>query len=423
MNPAINRRRFVITAASAAFAPSVFSGAVRADSPALPSVFLEDAQSVARVRARIKAGDKTLDAALADLKRNANAQMKIGPFSVTTKEAAPPSGDKHDYLSQGIYWWPDPTKPGGLPYINKDGQINPEARKITDEGNLVKLRRAIPALAQAFYFTGEEKYGERAALLLKTWFVDPQTRMNPHFKYAQFIPGVAPEGRSWGIVDGESFIPIMDAVGFLENCAAWTKADGEAMKAWAGDFCTWLTESKAGQEESRAPNNHGTVYDAILTVCALSGGKTALAKKTLEGVKQKRIAALIEAGGKMPSELKRTKAWTYSGKNLMNLFWLASMGDAAGVDLWNYRAPNGGSLQAALDYLLPFAGENAKPWPYKEISHKDGTPLRLQGAFLRHASRHFAHGETYEAELTKQFPDFDQSAANLLYPAPPTKAA
>lgn len=36
--------------------------------------------------------------------------------------------------SVGPYWWPDPSKPDGLPYIRKDGHKNPERGKIGDSG-------------------------------------------------------------------------------------------------------------------------------------------------------------------------------------------------------------------------------------------------------------------------------------------------
>ena len=382
-----------------------------------PRVFLEEAPAVARVHARIKAGDKAFDAALAALGVDADKQMTVGPYSVMDKKVAPPSGDKHDYLSQGIYFWPDPTKPNGLPYINRDGQINPEVRKITDESELVALRRAIPTLAQAYYFTGEEKYAARAALLLRTWFLDPKTRMNPHFKYTQFVPGVAPEGRYSGIVDGESFIPIMDAIGFLDGSPSWTRAEEQGLTDWAGQFCDWLLTSKPGQQESRSPNNHGTVYDALVASLALRAGKTDVARRVLEAVKQKRITGTIEPDGAQPTELRRTKAWTYANKNLMNLFWLASMGETVGIDLWNYQSPDGRSLRSALDFLLPFAGAGGKPWPYKEISHKAGTPLPLQSSFLRRAAIKM-HEPKYEALLSQLAPNFDQGTFALLCPRP-----
>ena len=41
----------------------------------------------------------------------ADRAMSEGPFSVMDKPVTPPSGDKHDYMSQAPYFWPDPSKP------------------------------------------------------------------------------------------------------------------------------------------------------------------------------------------------------------------------------------------------------------------------------------------------------------------------
>lgn len=49
-------------------------------------------------------------------------------YTIINKTIMPPSGDIHDYVTMAPYWWPDPTKPDGIPYIYKDGQINPETR-------------------------------------------------------------------------------------------------------------------------------------------------------------------------------------------------------------------------------------------------------------------------------------------------------
>jgi hypothetical protein len=403
--------------AAALLLPLTPTFAASVQKPLPPRVFLEDPETLLAVRSRLKRGsDKNLEEAIVALRASADKALKQKPVSVMDKGVAPPSGDKHDYLSQGIYWWPDPSKPDGLPYIQKDGQINPEVRKITDESNLVALRRAIPSLAQGYYFTGDERYATHAALLLKTWFLNPETRMNPHFKYTQFIPGVAPEGRYIGIVDGESFVPIMDSIGLIADSSAWSAADHKGMEEWAGKFCDWLVTSEAGKKEGATKNNHGTVYDAIVVSTALFANKNELARKVLEEARQKRIAAQIEPDGTQPEELRRTKAWTYSNKNLMNLFWLASLGDRVDVNLWNYRSPDGRSLKGALDYLIPFAlGE--KPWPHKEINHKAGTPLRLSPSYLRRAAIKMREPK-YEEMLAKLDPGFDRGTDALLWPRP-----
>ena len=62
-----------------------------------------------------------------------DAEIERAPYSVMDKKLVPPSGNKHDYISIGRYWWPDPTKPDGLPYIRRDGQSNPERKQLDRE--------------------------------------------------------------------------------------------------------------------------------------------------------------------------------------------------------------------------------------------------------------------------------------------------
>jgi hypothetical protein len=63
--------------------------------------------------------------ALDALIKQADQALRTPASSVMDKEATPPSGDKHDYMSVGPYWWPDPSNPDGLLYIRKDGETNP----------------------------------------------------------------------------------------------------------------------------------------------------------------------------------------------------------------------------------------------------------------------------------------------------------
>ncbi|MFK5282667.1 alginate lyase family protein, partial [Lacticaseibacillus paracasei] len=68
----------------------------------------------------ILANDPQKIKALNNLVKKADKILKEEKlYSVMNKKQFPPSGDKHDYMSTGPYWWPDPTKPDGLPYIRK----------------------------------------------------------------------------------------------------------------------------------------------------------------------------------------------------------------------------------------------------------------------------------------------------------------
>ncbi len=48
------------------------------------------------------------------------------------------AGGKHDFFSEGDYWWPDPKNPDG-PYIQRDGMTNPD--------NFVEHRKAMIRLS------------------------------------------------------------------------------------------------------------------------------------------------------------------------------------------------------------------------------------------------------------------------------------
>ena len=330
----------------------------------LPRVFALDPVSLSKAKARVAKQDKSLMPALERLRREADAALTVGPFTVVSKQRVPPSGDKHDYLTLAPYWWPDPTKPDGLPYIRRDGELNPESKRDTDNPKLNAMADAVETLALAFYFTGEERYAERATLLLRVWFIEKATKMNPNYEYAQAVMGHN-NGRGAGLIDARNFIEVVDSIGLLAGSRAWTATDQQAMQNWFRAFTQWLQTSANGKEEAAARNNHGTWFAATFATFALFIGDEALARKTVEAVKA-RIAWQIEADGRQPLELDRTRGMSYSLFNLNALLTVATIGDKLNVNLWEYQTKDGRGIRKAFEYLAPFAfGE--KQFPYKQI--------------------------------------------------------
>src|SRR5690606_19816581 len=114
---------------------------------------------------------------------SADRVMEEGLYSVTFKNITPPGGTFHDYMSMGPYWWPDPEKPNGLPYIRRDGEVNPE-RNTMDNVQMNRMINSVRSLSLAWFFSNDIRYAEKAEILLNTWFLAPETRMNPHLKFA-----------------------------------------------------------------------------------------------------------------------------------------------------------------------------------------------------------------------------------------------
>lgn len=379
-----------------------------------PRVFLLQPQTLLETRKRARSGDALLAAAVKTLMRDADRALEGSATSVVNKEIVPPSGDKHDYMSIAPYWWPDPNTPNGLPYVRRDGEINPERDATSDGKRLDNLTQSVRTLALGYFFTGREDYAVHAARLLRVWFLDDATKMNPNLRYAQAIPG-RNTGRGAGIIETHNFPELIDAVGLLAGSRSWSEKDRTDLQKWFAAYLAWLRDSAEGRAEAKAQNNHGSWYDVQIASYALFIGKNETAKEILSEFPAKRIARQIEPDGRQPRELERTQAWSYSLFNLAALFAAASIGEKVGVDLWSYRTGDGRGVRRALDWLLPFAtGE--KKWSYRQIS---GWQPEKLAPLLRRAAARFRE-PSYEAALVKLSGQSSDGREKLLYPLAPS---
>lgn len=330
-----------------------------------PRVFLLDAAKLKVLKTKVSRNDPSLKPAMDSLLNAADAYLPVKPWSVMTKGVTPPSGNKHDYMSQAPYFWYDSSKPNGLPYLRRDGVRNPEINKITDHTTLDNVNESTEILSLAWYLTGKEVYANKAAEIIKTCFLDEATKMNPNLDFGQGIPGIN-TGRGIGIIETRSLMHVADAAGLLEGSKAWSMANQQALQKWYGQYLDWLLTSKNGKEEHAAKNNHGTWYYAQVIDFALFSGNKQMAL-TLANESKKRLDSQLTKEGKQPLELERTNALGYSTMNIDGWFTVAKLAEKAGTDLWNYKGTSGVGFREALDWLMPYAlGE--KKFEYQQIN-------------------------------------------------------
>jgi len=309
--------------------------------------------------------------------QEANKLLKAEIHTVVEKAVLPPSNDRHDYMSLSTYYWPDPAKPDGLPYVLRDGETNPEIHSIPDKANFQRLLGAVSVLALAYFYTDNEVYAEKSTAMLRAWFVNPETRMNPNLNFAQAVKGKN-DGTKSGIIDVRELVKLPETMALLGKSSTLTGQDKKAVQAWCAEFLEWLLTSKNGQEEGQAANNHGTWYDALTTALALYADKKEAAGLLIRK-SYDRIAIQIEPDGRQLLELKRTKALGYSLFNLEGWFAIGLLARSAGCtdlktgqDFWTYQTNDGRSLKKALEWVLPFALGHGQG--EKEAAAKFGFP-------------------------------------------------
>jgi hypothetical protein len=294
-------------------------------------------------------------------------------------------------MSIGPYWWPDPEKENGLPYIRRDGEINPERNK-TDRPQLGAMIDHVRTLSLAWFFSEKRTYAEKAAELLRVWFINEDTYMNPHLEYAQAIPGITP-GRFIGLIDGASFHILVDAIAILETSGLVSADEKQEIRSWFQRYLRWLIHSEHGKNEDNYHNNHSVAYDVQSSgIAFFIGDEDFLATKARE-LPRRRMDTMIEEDGRQPGELIRTKAFSYSVHNLGNFFNVGEKGLKVGVNIFHYINVKGGSLEKSMDFLIQYIGREAD-WPYEQISNWSEVENDL-GLIVRRASRIYEN-ESYQ---------------------------
>jgi len=307
----------------------------------------------------------------------ADAALKQEPITITKYRAKLSEGGPNDYYSNGDYWWPNPNTTNGLPYVQRDGESNPD--NFNRHRDCVhELHNAVAALGAAYEITGDDRYVKKAVELLRVFFLDPQTRMNANLQYAQAIPGVS-TGRGIGIIDTLHLIEVPLAIEVLEKSPAFPPEALGGLKKWFADYVEWMTTSKNGHDEANATNNHAVAFWLQVAVFAQFTGDDTKLAECRQHFKEVFVPKQMAPDGSFPRELARTKPYGYSIFQLDNMATLCQVLSTTNDNLWTFTLPDGRGMAKAMAFLYPYLADKNK-WltdgHRKDVQAWDGWPAR-----------------------------------------------
>jgi hypothetical protein len=296
--------------------------------------------------------------------------VKQKPVTVTAEHCDRSAGGKHDFYSEGDYWWPNPKSPDS-PYIKKDGLTNPN-NFVAHRQAMVRFSRIIGALATAYKITGEKRYIQQAELHLNAWFIDPETRMNPSLLYAQAIKGVA-TGRGIGIIDAIQLMEVVQGTEVMQN--GLNQKTLNETKAWFKSYLNWVTTHPYGKDEMNAKNNHGTCWVMQVACFAKFTGNAELLNLCRDRYKQILLPSQMAKNGSFPLELARTKPFGYSIFDLDAMCTICQLLSDSNNNLWAFETPDGRSIKNGIAFLYPYL-KNKADWPYPhDVMYWDEWPV------------------------------------------------
>lgn len=311
---------------------------------------------------------------ITSLLSDANLALGRGPYSVLNKTTVAPSGDKQDYYHIPPYEWLVINPKGQASYVYKDGERNPATVLFSDESRSYDrstLQRVFDdtyILCLAWRFSGITTYALHAHRIVKAFFLNAESRMNPHMMYAQYSHQKG--CRSAGIIEMKDLYYFLDALTLLHRGNIFQEDEYRLLTTWFSQYLAWLLESDLGVKEMNAKNNHGLYYDLqVASVASFLGNYTVLIVALARA--QSRFLVHFGEDGSQPLEIARRTSQHYCLFNLMGWLNVARLSQRWGINLWSYMATRS-YLRHGTQWLL----DHKSHWPFSNLEEVD--PLRFE---------------------------------------------
>jgi hypothetical protein len=314
---------------------------------------------VPKIRTSATIAQQAVDVLKKQTLAEADWALQQQPVTVTAETSDRSAGGKHDFYSEGDYWWPNPED-ANAPYIQKDGLTNPD-NFVAHRLAMIRFSKIVGALASAYKITGEKKYVLQAVKHLKAWFTNPETAMKPNLEFAQAIKGRF-TGRAIGIIDTIHLLDVAQGTLVMQNNI--NAKDINAIKKWFADYLKWLMTSKNGIDEMNAKNNHGTCFTLQIAGFAKLTDNKELLNFASDRFKTVLLPNQMATDGSFPLEMARTKPYGYAIFNLDAMTILCQIVTTPKNDLFNYVTTDGKSIKKGIEFFQPFITNKSK-WTLK----------------------------------------------------------
>ncbi len=355
----MRRREFLAALSVAGAASPYLQGGTAGD-----SLILLTGDEAARLRKAVPNATGRLGERVKELRALADKELHNGPWNVVSHRPPGATFDVHEYYSEGPYFWPDPKNPKG-PYMRKDGERNP-ARFLHNRNDLGAMCTAVLALGAGTYLFDDARYAEHASRILKTWFLDAESRMNPDLEHGQAVRGVN-DGRGTGLIDTVSMIHCAQGILLLERAGKLEPQTAKGLREWFSQFLQWMTTSAKGKAEGKSGNNHATWWTAQVAAYATLTGNAGALEMAWDRYRTYLVPEEIQPDGKCPREEARTNSLSYSVMNADAFSVICRIAQSSGVELWNFKTAKGISYEKVVRYVEPFVLQPEK-WTGKQIS-------------------------------------------------------
>jgi Alginate lyase len=332
----------------------------------------------------------------------AQRYLTVAPTPIPSLVCPRSPGSGHDYYSEAE---------GGA-----EGGKAPAEAFTAHRDAVLGLGLQVGALAAGQLITGDARFGEHAALLLRVWFVDAATRMSPRMDYGQVVIGAVKEqptmrdnvamgttvdanarlgGSFEGILETLPLVEVAQAVPFLVASGALGEGDAKGVLGWFKEYLRWLTEAQDSGARLAAlardrKDHHGTSWllqvSAYSLLTAPENGGPKNEDKSMTELRHRfrtvTLRAQITAEGKFPRELSTDAPYRNSLFNLDMLAGICLLLSTRFESVWEYALEDGPGMRAAIAYHFPFIGDRAK-WPYRaDAAHFNELPSRRESLLL-----------------------------------------